>query len=147
MNFAWSFKPIFLWLFAIVGIDLDESKRKSRCAIYLSIFICLFWALGLKIPYHTCMIYYELMSNVVDETSFVSQTNLIVILILGGVSHISIQIALIGSYFGKWKSFWEKLQLLQDAIGDEGSFYRQLRRETIKGLVLIFLVYQPCFYY
>ena len=53
-------------------------------------------------------------------------------------------IASIGSYYRKWTFFWEKLKQLEDAIGDEGAFYRQLRRETIGGLVLIFLVSGRC---
>ena len=54
-------------------------------------------------------------------------------------------IALVGSYLRKWTFFWEKLKQLEDAIGDEGAFYRQLRRETTGGLVLIFLVTGRCF--
>ena len=53
-------------------------------------------------------------------------------------------ITIIRSYFWKWKPFWRKLQELGDAISDEGEFYRQLRRETTGGFVLIFLVSGRC---
>ena len=40
--------------------------------------------------------------------------------------HISIHILILVSTSGKWKTLWEKFQLLQIYIGDEGGFYRRV---------------------
>ena len=143
MNFAWSFKPIFVWLFAILGLDLDESKRKSRCTRHVSIFVCLFWAFGVKIPYYSYRMYQKLTYVKLDGKSFIVITNNKITLAMNGLMYIWFHIALMVSYFGKWKSFRGKLQLLEDAIGYEGEFYRQLRREITGGIFIIFLVRQP----
>jgi len=147
MNFAWSLKPIFIWIFAIFGIDLDKSKQKAGWPLYLSISLCLFWILCLKIPFYSARIYEGLMYDNFGRTSFVFKINFKMIWILSGVLHISFSISMIGSYFGKWKSVWEKMQQLQYAIGDDGAFYRQLRREITAGLAVILVVFMFCSYY
>jgi len=82
-----------------------------------------------------------------DNTSPIFTLSYRIHRIMGGVLQIAIAVALIYSYLGKWKSFWEKLQQLEDAIGDEGAFYRQLQREITAGLALVFLVSQHFFYW
>ena len=146
MNFAWSFKPIFIWFFATFGFDMSGSKGKSRCAIHLSIFISLFWLFVVKIPFYSIRIYRRLTDSNFDGTSFVFDTNSKIVSIVSNFLEILFTIVLMVSYFGKWKSFWEKLQQLEDDMSCEDTFYRQLRRETTGGLVLFLLVYQRYFY-
>ena len=69
MNFAWSFRPIFIWFFAMVGVNLDESKAKTRLGMYLSIFISLFWILCLKIPLYSLRIYNGIIFDDPGNTS------------------------------------------------------------------------------
>ena len=145
MNFAWSFRPIFIWFFAIFGVNLDESKAKTRLGMYLSIFISLFWILCLRIPLYSLIIYNKIIFDDPGNTSMVIFINNNIKWIISGVVHMILPITIICSYFWKWKPFWRKLQELGDAISDEGEFYRQLRRETTGGLVLIFLVSGRCF--
>ena len=94
MNFAWSFKPIFVWLFAILGLDLDESKKKSRCTRHLSIFVCLFWAFGVKIPYYSYRMYQKLTYVKLDGKSFIVITNNKITLAMNGLMYIWFHIAL-----------------------------------------------------
>ena len=145
MNFAWSFRPIFIWFFAIFGVNLDESKAKPRCAMFLPLFISLFWILCLRIPLYSLRIYNEIIFDDPGITSMVFIINNNIICIISGLVHMILPITIICLYFWKWKPFWRKLQELGNAIGDEGEFYRQLRRETTGGLVLIFLVSGRCF--
>ena len=144
MNFAWSFRPIFIWFFAMVGVNLDESKAKTRLGMYLSIFISLFWIFCLKIPLYSLRIYNGIIFDDPGSTSMVFIMNNNIKWIMGGVLHIIFPMALIFSYYWKWKPFWRKLQQMEDAIGQEGAFYRQLRWETTGGLILIFMVFQRC---
>ena len=145
MDFAWSFRPIFIWFFAIFGVNLDESKAKPRCAMFLPLFISLFWILCLRIPVYSLRIYNEIIFDDPGITSRVFIMNNNIKWIISGVVHMIFPITIICLYFWKWKPFWRKLQELGDVISDEGEFYRQLRRETTGGLVLIFLVSGRCF--
>ena len=144
MNFALSFRPIFIWLFVISGVNLDKTKRKW--GLYFSIIVCLFWTVCIRMPYYSYNIYEGIMHVDPDNTSPIFTLSYRIHRIMGGVLQIAIAVALIYSYLGKWKSFWEKLQQLEDAIGDEGAFYRQLQREITAGLALVFLVSQHFFY-
>ena len=60
--------------------------------------------------------------------------------ILCAIFNILIHISILVSTNGKWKTLWEKFQLLQENIGDESRFYRQLRHHTIRGLKIFSLV-------
>ena len=145
MDFAWSFKPIFIWLYAMFGIDLDKSKRKSRWRRYFSIFLCFVWIFCFTIPLSSRFILQFFMQER-NDTPFIFRINWRIIIIIQSILLTSFMIALVGSYFRKWTFFWEKLKQLEDAIGDEGAFYRQLQREITAGLALVFLVSQHFFY-
>ena len=60
--------------------------------------------------------------------------------ILFSILSTLIQILILVSTNGKWKTLWEKLQLLQEYIGDEDRFYRQLRHHAIQGLMIFIVV-------
>ena len=142
MNFGWSLKPIFVLLAITYGIDLDRSKKKSMIGLCLTTFLCFFWLVCINIPINS---YYvvkgtKLVTISTSSKSFVYNISEGIGWIISGILSISIHISILVSNSGKWKTFWEKLQLLQEYIGDEGRFYRQMRHHTIQGLMIVSLV-------
>ena len=142
MNFDWSLKPVFVLLAVTFGIDLDRSKKKSTIGLCLTTFLCLFWLLCITIPINC---YYivdatKWIANSVSSKSFVYNINHGIDGILTSILSILIHILILISTNGKWKTLWEKFQLLQEYIDDEGRFYRQLRHHTIGGFIIFIVV-------
>ena len=81
-----------------------------------------------------------MVTNFASSKSIVDNINEGVGWILCAIFNILIHISILVSTNGKWKTLWEKLQLLQEYIGDEDRFYRQLRHHTIQGLILFSVV-------
>ena len=81
-----------------------------------------------------------MITNSAFSKSFVYNINNGIDWILTSVLSILIHILILISTNGKWKTLWEKLQLLQEYIGDEDRFYRQLRHHTIQGLKIFIVV-------
>ena len=142
MNFGWSLKPIFVLFAVTFGIDLDRSKKKSTIGLCLTTFLCLFWFICINIPIN---LYYivkgtKLVTNSTSSKSFVYNINHGIDGILTSILSILIHILILISTNGKWKTLWEKFQLLQEYIDDEGRFYRQLRHHTIGGFIIFIVV-------
>ena len=128
MNFGWSLKPVFVLLVVTFGIDLDRSEKKSIIGQCLITFLCLFWLVCITIQINC---YYivdgtKLVANSASSKSFVYDINIGIGWILCAILNISIHILILVSANGKWETLWEKLQLLQIYIGDEGGFYRRV---------------------
>ena len=81
-----------------------------------------------------------MIANTASSKSFVYDINEGVNWILCGILNILIHILILVSTNGKWKTLWEKFQLLQEYIDDEGRFYRQLRHHTIRGFIIFIVV-------
>ena len=141
MNFAWSLKPVFIWFTAISGIDLDLSRQQPRWTLYLSTFLCAIFVVCLCVPCAVWQIVEGVFYN--DESitdSIVFKINIKIILIVEGILNVFFCIYIIVSLLGKWKPLWERLQELQDVLGDESELYGQLRRGVTLGLILIVMV-------
>jgi len=141
MNFAWSLKPVFIWFTAISGIDLDLSRQQPRWTLYLSTFLCAIFVVCLCVPCAVWQIVEGVFYN--DESitdSIVFKINIKIILIVEGILNVFFCIYIIVSLLGKWKPLWERLQELQDVLGDESELYGQLRRGVTLGLILIIMV-------
>ena len=139
MNFAWSLRPIFIWLTICTGLDFDRSKKRSNIGRWLLRVYSLVWLVFFTIPVNTYNIVMECIafnSNKGQEplTTNLNRSlswNLICSLII--VLHLSV----IVSALVKWKPLWKKIKLIQSDLSDLTTFYRQLRRETSLGLLLI----------
>ena len=142
MNFGWSLKPVFIWLAVTFGVDLDRSKNTAKNGLRLVTFLCLSWLVCINIPLNLNYVVKgtELLTNSSSSKSFVSNVNEGIGWISCAIFNITIHILILVSANGKWKSLWEKFQLLQEYIDDEGRFYRQLRLHTIQGLVIFIVV-------
>ena len=142
MNFGWSLKPVFVLFAVTFGIDLDRSKKKSRIGLCLTSFLCFSWLVCINIPIYC---YYlvdgtKLIANSASSKSLVYNNNNGIDGILTSILSILIHILILISTNGKWKTLWEKFQLLQEYIDDEGRFYRQLRHHTIGGFIIFIVV-------
>ena len=138
MSFVWSLKPIFIYFTAFFGIDLDRSKPKSSWSSYFSTSLPFLWLVIFNIPLNVfyLILYWE---QIPAEVSALSLNINIVILappIIAILFHISLTI----SYFGKWELVCIKFQQLQEVIGNVKPFYRQIRRHTIHGMMLVIVV-------
>ena len=139
MNFAWSLKPIFIWFTILFGTDLDRSEAKSKFRRCLSIIICLFWLLCFSIPFSAYSLYLGVTKNRYP-TSFYKQTNWQIDLFGYGTLITLFHVSILFAAFVKWRPLWEKLQRIQDAIGEDRQFYRQIRRDATMGLILLLMV-------
>ena len=142
MNFGWSLKPVFVLLAVTFGIDLDRSKEKSTILLCLTTFFGVFLLVCINIPLNLYYIVIEtkIFTDSTSSNSFVYNSTLAFGWILCAILSISIHILILVSSKGKWKPLWEKFQLLQEYIGDEGRLYRQLRHQTIQGLIMFIVV-------
>ena len=142
MNFGWSLKPVFVLLAVTFGIDLDRSKKKSTIGLCLTSFFSVFWLVCINIPLN---LFYLVegtkeFTNSSSSKSFVYNISRAIDWIFSAAINVSIHILILVSTNDKWKTLWEKFQLLQEYIGDEGRFYRQLRHHTIQGLMIFSVV-------
>ena len=137
MNFAWSFKPFFNLFRAIYGIDLDESVI-SKWGRYFLNFLCLFWFVCFNIPTSVFLLIegFEKTSHTLRSKEMNDKLHYIAPAILIFSFHVSF----LASVFRKWKPLWEKLLYIQNIIGNDRAFYRQLRRDAFMGMILIFMV-------
>ena len=142
MNFRWSLKPVFIWLAVTFGVDLDRSKNTAKNGLGLVTFLCLSWLVCINIPLNLNYVVKgtELLTNSSSSNSFVHRINEGIGWIFCAIFNTFIHISILVSSNGKWKTLWEKLHQLQEYIGDEGRFYRQLRLYTIQGLMIFTVV-------
>ena len=136
MNFAWSFKPLFILFIAIFGIDLNRIERKSKlryCCVSFSFF---FWFICYSIPLNVLLII-EGIKKDFSKISLITEINNTMNYIAPAILAFSFHVSLLVSSFSKWKPLWEKLQRFQDAIGNDQAFYRKLRHDAIIGTILI----------
>ena len=142
MNFGWSLKPVFVLLAVTFGIDLDRSKKKSTIGLCLTSFFSVFWLVCINIPLNLFYLveWTKEFTNSSSSKSFVYNISSAIDWIFSAALNVSIHILILVSTNDKWKTLWEKFQLLQEYIGDEGRFYRQLRHHTIQGLMIFSVV-------
>ena len=141
MSFTQSLKPMLVWLDVVLGIDLDASRKKPTWRLFLSTFYCVFWLFFFNVPLNT---YYVINGRMADaklmDDSATLRANLKIFRVAGGVLGILFHASLLVSALRKWKGFRSRLKQLEHSIGDRTAFYRQLRRNAIQGLVIIFMV-------
>ena len=138
LSFAWSLKPILIPINLLFGIDLDQPGQKSRLRVYFTHFLCFFWLFCFIVPLNLNDIINGAASNRGPSgKSFVLSKNFNFSICAGAFFGILLHVTILVSTPGKRKPFWETLQELRDAVGDETEFYRRLRRDTIKGLLII----------
>ena len=82
----------------------------------------------------------EILTNVSSSKSFVYNVNEATGWIIPGILNILLLVTIVYSSFGKWKSLWERLQRLQDDIGENPALFHQLGQHTNQGLLIFFLV-------
>ena len=142
MNFGWSLKPIFVWFAVTFGINLDRSKKKSTIGQCLTSLFCVSLLFCINIPLNIFYIVNgtKVVTNSSSKKSFVYITNKGIGWILCAILNILVHISILVSTNGKWKTLWDKLQLLQKYIDDGGRFYRQLRLHTIQEFKIFSLV-------
>ena len=139
MNFAWSLRPIFIWLTICTGLDFDRSTKRSNIGRWLLRVYSLVWLVFFTIPINTLNIVYEIFhfnSNKIQLplTMSLNRTlswNLVYSLVI--VLHLSV----IVSALIKWKPLWKKIKLIQSDLSDLTTSYRRLRHETFLGLLLL----------
>ena len=142
MNFGWSLKPVFILFAVTLGIDLDKSKKKSTIRLCLITFFCVSLLVFIIIPLNLYHIVKgtELLTNSSANKSVVKNVNEAISWIFSGILNLLLLATIISSSFGKWKSLWERLQRLQDDIGENPALFHQLRQRTNQGLLIFFLV-------
>ena len=145
MSFAWSLKPLFIWLLVTFGFDLDISKPKAKCVLKILRFICFIWFIFICAPLN---VYYVIVGNGTTSSatsiSSVYRLDYNINWILDGILNVLFHISILASAFRKWQPVWEKLKQIQDIIGDESQFYHQIRRCTDQGLIVFCLVRVTC---
>ena len=144
MNFASSFKPIFVWLTILLGVDLDLSAKRSTVARYSLIVYSLF---RLIITDFTLLTYYVATTPV---AAILSQNNLAttrtgavnfkINIMTAMVSCFIIHFSFIVSARFKWKKLWQRLEQIERIVGDELALYRRLRKFSIALVSLLLLV-------
>ena len=138
MNFAWSFKPFFILFIVIFGIDLDVSKERSKWGNYLIKLLAFFWFFCYNMSMALSLIIAGLKRN--SNASLTMNMNDKLQFILPAILTTMFHVSFLVACFKKWNSLWEKLQHVQDMIGNQRLFYRQLRRDAIMAVLLIFVV-------
>ena len=146
MNFAWSLRPIFIWLNVCLGLDFDRSKKKKNIRRWFLIFFSLL-LLCLTILSNT----YYMATHILEIKSYLNSTSAVqepivsfwnrtftwlLIYILSIAFHLSAVV----SAFVKWKSLWKKIKLVQVDLSDLSTSYRRLRCETLVALLLLSVV-------
>ena len=146
MKFSWSFKPIFIWLIIIMGIDLFKSKTKSVLRRSFVTFLTLFWVIGFNVLVNTFCVVETMMESwkFKNERSLTRNLNFQLAMISSGVLQGMFLLSVFVSARTKWHPLWKKLKRVQEVVGDQSSFYRQLRREILMGLLLIAVVFNCC---
>ena len=136
MSFAWSLKPIFIWVMIILGIDLDRSRTKSIWGHRLIMCLCGFWLFLFGIPLHIIDIMLAIHSRFIVSSSYVYEKSLKIMFFVFGILGILFHLSLILSASERWKPLWKQLKRAQDVIG-ENTIYNRLRRDTILELLLL----------
>ena len=143
MNFAWSLKPIFIWLTICTGLDFDRSeKRKHIGRWFLRVNSLLLFIFFITISNVTIVgIIIDLKnyhnSTKQDLESHLGFENRKIAWILIYILLVAFQLSVVVSAFGKWKPLWEKMELVQLNLSFPATYYRRLRRETSIGLILL----------
>ena len=139
MNFAWGFKPFFILFIVIFGIDLDVSKERSKWRNYFIKFLGFFWFFCYNMPMSLSLIIIGLGRNS-SKASLITNMNDKLSFILPAIYATAFHSLFLAACFRKWNSLWEKFQHLQNMIGNQRLFYRQLHRDAIMGVLSIFVV-------
>ena len=143
MNFAWSLRPIFIWLNVFMGLDFDRSRKKKNYRRWLLIvfsLLLLCFTIVTNTYYMTRHILeiksYLHSTNEVEE-SIISFWNRIFTWLLISILSISFHLTAVVSAFVKWKPLWKQIKLVQVDLSDLTTSYRRLRRETLVALLLL----------
>ena len=149
MDFAWSLKPIFIWLKISLGIDLDRSNKKSKIHRWLIIFYSLCLIICITMPaavYRMVLgVLFKPKENNNEGTKLFRSSAVMslsrslswfAICVLLCLIHLS----LVVSVHFKWKPLWKKLKTIESMIYNQIPFYRQLRRNAIIGLLMLLVV-------
>ena len=143
MNFAWSLKPIFIWLTICTGLDFDRSeKRKHIGRWFLRVYNLLL------LIFFTTFSTVNIAQNIIEFKRFPNSTNQVweshvnfgnrkIAWILIYILLIAFQLSVAVSAFVKWKPLWKQIELVQLNLSFPATYYRRLRRETFIGLILL----------
>ena len=149
MEFAWSLKPIFIWLMICLGIDLDRSNKKSKIHRWLIIFysFCLLICITMPAAVHNIVLnvlYKSKEKNIEGKQLFRQSAAMNVTRKIFWTAirtlFFLIHLSLVVSVRFKWKPLWKKLKTIESMIYNQIPFYRQLRRDAIIGLLMLLVV-------
>ena len=143
MNFAWSLKPIFIWLTICTGLDFDRSeKRKNIRRWFFRVFSLLLFIFYisfniLRMAGHIIEIKYFPISIHQSSESIINFLNRKIAWMLTIILLIVFHFSLFVSAFVKWKPVWKNIKLIELNLSFDTTNYRRLRRETLVGLILL----------
>ena len=143
MNLLWSLKPIFIWLTICTGLDFDRSKKKKNIrrwflrvhSLFLFIFYTSFSTVRIAENIIQLKSYHNSTNNVGD--SMISFWNRKITWALIHILCIGFNLSVFVSALVKWKPLWKKIKLVQFNFNYPATSYRQLRRESFIGLLLL----------
>ena len=140
MNFAWSLRPIFIWLTIWTGLDFDRSQKKNNIRRWFLRVLSLLWLIfsiwvDISTIVHTIiqLIYYT-KSTDKEGASIISFWNRKIAWIIISILFTGFHLSVFVSALIKWKPLWKKIKLVQLNLTYPTTSYRRLRRETFLGL-------------
>ena len=152
MNFAWSLRPIFIWLTIWTGLDFDRSQKKNNIRRWVLRFFSLLWLtfsisvdIGDIADLITQLIHYT-KSTDKDGASIIGFWNKKISWIIISILFIGFHFSVFVSALVKWKPLWKKIKLVQLNFNYPTTSYRRLHRETFVGL-LPFSMVKPRYYF
>ena len=150
-NFAWSFKPILVWM-KLIGIDLNSSQqfRSSICRysqLLYGVFILLLSS-GSVIYMVSKILGGNSSSSekyAYSQTSTMKRT--IEMYFIATVTYIlATHILLMAVTAVKWKKLWQTLQQIEDQFLLDNYHFQQCRKVVIIGLSMLALVISFLFF-
>lgn len=140
MNIAQCLKPLLIWFRFNFGIGLDRSNKHFTGGNFI-VLCFVFWFICITFPLSVFHVHIGAVGNDSScSNSSVYNFNFKISWILPGVIGSIFHVSILVVTLKKWESLWKSLQQLQDAIGDEPEFFRNLRRCSLKGLLILFMV-------
>ena len=149
MSFAWSFKPIFIWLTVLLGINLDFSKKRSTIGRYtLIIYSSVFF---LTVTYFQLGpiwdLYFHSPNHLRDKAAFANKTENSYLALNFQINQLTQVVLCILIHFCfvvnakfKWETLWNRLEQIQQVVGHQLWFYRRLRKISMIAVSLLLLV-------
>ena len=150
-NFAWSFKPILVWM-KLIGIDLNSSQQlRSRICRYSQLLHRVFTLLlisghgiykGLKI----CGVVPKSPETYPSSKSLTLERTIELYFITYITYNLATHVLLMAVTAVKWKELWQTLQQIEDQFLLDNDHFQQCRKVVIIGLSMLALVISFLFF-